>query len=70
MHCFKQKNSNDNANDYVGSKEPNYFMGPTLYDTDVVNKVGMKKSRRRSPGLGSSRSLLAPRRPRGSPRTE
>lgn len=35
---------NDNLNDYVGTKEPNYFMGPTLYDTDVVNKVGRKNT--------------------------
>ena len=31
---------NDNLNNYVGTKEPNYFMGPTFYDTDTVNKVG------------------------------
>mmetsp|Transcript_19161 Transcript_19161/g.39660 ORF Transcript_19161/g.39660 Transcript_19161/m.39660 type:complete len:649 (+) Transcript_19161:206-2152(+) len=31
---------NDNLNDYIGAKEPNFFMGPTLYDTDVVNKRG------------------------------
>ncbi|KAL7541023.1 hypothetical protein ACHAXR_010569 [Thalassiosira sp. AJA248-18] len=35
---------NDNINDYVGSKEPNYFMGPTLYDTDTVNKAGRKNT--------------------------
>jgi len=35
---------NDNRNDYVGSKEPNYFMGPTLYDTDTVNKPGRKNT--------------------------
>lgn len=35
---------NDNLNDYVGSKEPNYFMGPTLYDSDTVNKVGRKNT--------------------------
>eukprot|EP00568_Trieres_chinensis_P005164 CAMPEP_0183300414 /NCGR_PEP_ID=MMETSP0160_2-20130417/6849_1 /TAXON_ID=2839 ORGANISM="Odontella Sinensis, Strain Grunow 1884" /NCGR_SAMPLE_ID=MMETSP0160_2 /ASSEMBLY_ACC=CAM_ASM_000250 /LENGTH=986 /DNA_ID=CAMNT_0025462829 /DNA_START=130 /DNA_END=3090 /DNA_ORIENTATION=- len=36
---------NDNNNDYLGSKEPNYFMGPTLYNSDpnggnLVNRVG------------------------------
>mmetsp|Transcript_26644 Transcript_26644/g.59196 ORF Transcript_26644/g.59196 Transcript_26644/m.59196 type:complete len:1094 (-) Transcript_26644:98-3379(-) len=38
---------NDNNNDYMGSKEENYFMGPTLYDTDpdpakgnLVNRLG------------------------------
>ena len=37
---------NDNLNDYVGSKEPNFFMGPTLYDTDTTspNKVGKKNT--------------------------
>eukprot|EP00581_Thalassiosira_minuscula_P001325 CAMPEP_0183743662 /NCGR_PEP_ID=MMETSP0737-20130205/65330_1 /TAXON_ID=385413 /ORGANISM="Thalassiosira miniscula, Strain CCMP1093" /LENGTH=1037 /DNA_ID=CAMNT_0025979285 /DNA_START=500 /DNA_END=3613 /DNA_ORIENTATION=- len=35
---------NDNLNDYIGAKEPNYFMGPTLYDTDVVNKPGRKNT--------------------------
>lgn len=37
---------NDNLNDYLGSKEPNYFMGPTLYDTDTTspNKVGKKNT--------------------------
>ena len=37
---------NDNLNDYVGRKEVNYFMGPTLYDTDTVsvNKVGKKNT--------------------------
>ena len=29
---------NANANTYAGAKEPNYFMGPTLYDTKPVNK--------------------------------
>lgn len=24
---------NDNLNTYLGSKEPNYFMGPTFYDS-------------------------------------
>lgn len=36
---------NANANTYAGAKEPNYFMGPTLYDTkpenlNVVNRLG------------------------------
>ena len=38
---------NDNRNNYLGSKEENFFMGPTLYDTDpdpakrnVVNRLG------------------------------
>lgn len=36
---------NANANTYVGTKEANYFMGPTLYDTkpqnrNVVNRLG------------------------------
>ncbi|CAB9512318.1 expressed unknown protein [Seminavis robusta] len=36
---------NANANTYLGSKEPNYFMGPTLYNTDpnnrnTVNRLG------------------------------
>ncbi|EJK47143.1 hypothetical protein THAOC_34166 [Thalassiosira oceanica] len=35
---------NDNLNDYVGSKEANYFMGPTLYDSDVANKPGRKNT--------------------------
>ena len=35
---------NDNLNDYVGSKEPNYFMGPTLYDTNTVQKPGRKNT--------------------------
>ena len=35
---------NDNLNDYVGSKNPNLFMGPTLYDTDTVNKIGKKNT--------------------------
>lgn len=35
---------NDNSNDYVGSKNPNLFMGPTLYDTDTVNKAGRKNT--------------------------
>jgi sugar lactone lactonase YvrE len=35
---------NDNRNDYVGSKEPNMFMGPTLYDTDTVHKPGKKNT--------------------------
>jgi len=37
---------NDNLNDYLGSKEPNYFMGPTLYDTDTTspNKAGKKNT--------------------------
>lgn len=35
---------NDNINNYVGTKRPNYFMGPTFYDTDVVNKVGRKNT--------------------------
>eukprot|EP00579_Thalassiosira_antarctica_P010657 CAMPEP_0201910854 /NCGR_PEP_ID=MMETSP0903-20130614/2060_1 /ASSEMBLY_ACC=CAM_ASM_000552 /TAXON_ID=420261 /ORGANISM="Thalassiosira antarctica, Strain CCMP982" /LENGTH=1038 /DNA_ID=CAMNT_0048445531 /DNA_START=117 /DNA_END=3233 /DNA_ORIENTATION=- len=35
---------NDNINDYVGSKEPNYFMGPTLYDTNTVNNPGKKNT--------------------------
>ena len=35
---------NDNRNDYVGSKNPNMFMGPTLYDTDTVNKSGKKNT--------------------------
>ena len=35
---------NDNINDYAGSKEPNCFMGPTLYDTNTVNKAGKKNT--------------------------
>lgn len=35
---------NDNRNDYVGNKEPNMFMGPTLYDSDTVNKPGKKNT--------------------------
>merc|ERR1719401_244702 len=35
---------NDNLNDYVGTKEPNYFMGPTLYDTDTTGKPGRKNT--------------------------
>mmetsp|Transcript_16219 Transcript_16219/g.35289 ORF Transcript_16219/g.35289 Transcript_16219/m.35289 type:complete len:821 (+) Transcript_16219:836-3298(+) len=35
---------NDNLNDYAGSKNPNLFMGPTLYDTDTVNKKGRKNT--------------------------
>jgi len=35
---------NDNINDYAGTKEPNYFMGPTLYDSDTVNKPGQKNT--------------------------
>mmetsp|Transcript_20971 Transcript_20971/g.45468 ORF Transcript_20971/g.45468 Transcript_20971/m.45468 type:complete len:1024 (-) Transcript_20971:39-3110(-) len=35
---------NDNLNDYLGSKESNYFMGPTLYDSDTVNKLGKKNT--------------------------
>lgn len=37
---------NDNLNDYVGTKEPNYFMGPTLYDTDTTSphKAGKKNT--------------------------
>ena len=37
---------NDNLNDYVGAKEPNYFMGPTLYDTDTTSphKAGKKNT--------------------------
>mmetsp|Transcript_12428 Transcript_12428/g.25295 ORF Transcript_12428/g.25295 Transcript_12428/m.25295 type:complete len:752 (-) Transcript_12428:155-2410(-) len=36
---------NDNSNTYVGTKEPNYFMGPTLYNSDpnkrnLVNRLG------------------------------
>ena len=36
---------NDNENDYLGTKEPNFFMGPTLYNSDpnnrnVVNRRG------------------------------
>jgi hypothetical protein len=36
---------NDNANTYVDTKEPNFFMGPTLYNSDpenynVVNRLG------------------------------
>ena len=36
---------NDNLNTYLGKKEPNYFMGPTLYNTDpansnLVNRLG------------------------------
>mmetsp|Transcript_2585 Transcript_2585/g.3841 ORF Transcript_2585/g.3841 Transcript_2585/m.3841 type:complete len:694 (+) Transcript_2585:1788-3869(+) len=38
---------NDNNNDYIGTKEPNYFMGPTLYDSrpqnrNVVNRLGQE----------------------------
>jgi hypothetical protein len=35
---------NHNLNNYVGNKEPNYFMGPTLYDSDTVNKRGKKNT--------------------------
>ena len=37
---------NDNLNDYIGSKNPNFFMGPTLYDTDTTspNKIGKKNT--------------------------
>lgn len=36
---------NDNSNTYAGTKEPNYFMGPTLYDSNpnkrnLVNRLG------------------------------
>ena len=36
---------NDNINTYLGTKEPNYFMGPTLYDSskenrNLVNRLG------------------------------
>ena len=36
---------NDNSNTYAGAKEPNYFMGPTLYDSspknrNLVNRLG------------------------------
>lgn len=36
---------NDNANTYLGAKEANFFMGPTLYDTrpgrrNLVNRLG------------------------------
>ena len=36
---------NDNENTYIGTKEPNYFMGPTLYNSDpknrnLVNRIG------------------------------
>ena len=36
---------NDNANTYLGTKEPNFFMGPTLYNSDpnernTVNRLG------------------------------
>jgi len=36
---------NDNLNTYLGTKEPNYFMGPTLYDSsprnfNTVNRLG------------------------------
>ena len=36
---------NDNVNTYVDTKEPNYFMGPTLYDSNprnrnLVNRLG------------------------------
>ena len=34
---------NDNINDYIGSKEPNYFMGP-FYDIDTVNKADKKNT--------------------------
>lgn len=36
---------NDNINNYVGTKQPNYFMGPTLYDSDVVNKGMLNATR-------------------------
>jgi hypothetical protein len=36
---------NDNLNNYVGTKQPNYFMGPTLYDSDVVNKGMLNATR-------------------------
>jgi hypothetical protein len=36
---------NDNLNNYVGTKESNYFMGPTLYDSDVVNKGMLNATR-------------------------
>jgi hypothetical protein len=29
---------NDNLNTYLGTKEPNYFMGPTLYNSDPKNR--------------------------------
>jgi len=29
---------NDNTNTYVDTKEPNYFMGPTLYDSNPQNR--------------------------------
>eukprot|EP00986_Skeletonema_menzelii_P002371 scaffold647_cov150-Skeletonema_menzelii.AAC.18 len=37
---------NDNLNDYLGYKESNNFMGPTLYDTDTTSphKVGKKNT--------------------------
>ena len=36
---------NDNTNTYLGTKEPNFFMGPTLYNSDpndrnTVNRLG------------------------------
>ena len=31
---------NDNLNTYLDRKEPNYFMGPTLYDSNPVTKDG------------------------------
>jgi len=36
---------NDNINNYMGTKQPNYFMGPTLYDSDVVNKGMLNATR-------------------------
>ena len=35
---------NGNRSDFIGSKEPNYLMGPTLYDTDTINKPGKKNT--------------------------
>ena len=29
---------NDNSNTYAGTKEPNFFMGPTLYDSSPLNR--------------------------------
>jgi len=29
---------NDNTNTYIDTKEPNYFMGPTLYDSSPLNR--------------------------------
>ena len=41
---------NDNANNYLGTKEPNYFMGPTLYNSNpdnrnTVNRLGQQCSK-------------------------